>query len=178
MDDAGNFIPKAQFSIISITEQFSPLIKIDMGWVNSLLSDFEWRRSRNLSFSFVNNQLTEMATDEYIVGLGYRFKNIRLSFISLGAAGKKSRYASDLNLKFDFSLRRNMTVLRRVDEIINEVSTGSQVTSIAFTADYNLSQRFSLRFYFNKDINSPYVSNQYRTSVTKGGLTLRVTLAQ
>ena len=178
MDDAGNFIPKAQFSVISITEQFSPLIKIDMGWVNSLLSDFEWRRSRNLSFSFVNNQLTEMATDEYIVGLGYRFKNIRLSFISLGAAGKKSKYSSDLNLKFDFSLRRNMTVLRRVDEVINEISTGSQVTSIAFTADYNLSQRFSLRFYFNKDINSPYVSNQYRTSVTKGGITLRVTLAQ
>ncbi len=178
LDDAGNFIPKAQFSVISITEQFSPLIKIDMGWVNSLLSDFEWRRSRNLSFSFVDNQLTEMSTDEYIVGLGYRFKNIRLSFISLGAAGRKSKYASDLNLKFDFSLRRNMTILRRVDEDINEISTGSQVTSIAFTADYNLSQRFSLRFYFNKDINSPYVSNQYRTSVTKGGITLRVTLAQ
>ena len=52
VNDAGNFIPKAQFSVISITEQYSPLIKIDMGWVNSLLSDFEWRKSRNLSFSF------------------------------------------------------------------------------------------------------------------------------
>ena len=119
-----------------------------------------------------------MSTDEYVVGLGYRFKNIRIALISGSGTGKKSRYSSDLNLKFDFSIRRNMTVLRRVDEDINEVSTGSQVMSIAFTADYNLSQRFSIRFYFDKDINTPYVSNQYRTSVTKGGLTLRVTLAQ
>ncbi|MCX6249682.1 MAG: cell surface protein SprA [Bacteroidetes bacterium] len=178
MDDAGNYIPKSQFTVISVTEQFSPLIKIDMGWVNSLLSDIEWRRSRNLSFSFVNNQLTEVSTNELIIGLGYRFKNIRLSFISLGTAGKKSKYSSDLNLKADFSIRKNMTTLRRVDENINEISTGSQITAISFTADYALNQRFNLRFYFTKDISSPYVSNQYRTSVTKGGLTLKFTLAQ
>jgi cell surface protein SprA len=178
VDDAGNYIPKEQFYTVSITEQFSPLIKFDMSWVNSLLTSVEWKRARNLSFSFANTQLTDVSSNELIIGLGYRFKNIRLSFISMGTAGKKSHYSSDLNLKFDFSIRKNLTVLRRVDEDINQVSTGSQVTSIAFTADYALSQRFNLRFYFNKDITSPYVSNQYRTSVTKGGLTLRITLAQ
>ncbi len=186
LDNSGNFIPKAQLDVVSITEQFSPLIKVDMGWVNSLLSDVEWRRSRNLSFSFVNNQLTEISSNEFIVGLGYRFKNLRISFLSSGssstnvkgAAGKKSKSASDLNLKFDFSIRKNKTILRRIDEEINQISTGQQVLSINFTADYNLSQRVNLRFYFDKVINSPYVSNQYRTSNTKGGLTLRFTLAQ
>jgi cell surface protein SprA len=149
-----------------------------MAWINSLLSNIEWRRSRNLSFSFVNNQLTEVSTSEFVVGLGYRFKNVKLSFLSLGAAGKKSKYSSDLNLKFDFSIRNNRTVLRRIDEPINQVSTGQKVYSIDFTADYSLTQRFNIRFYFNKIINEPYVSNQYRTSNTKGGLTLRFTLAQ
>ena len=178
LDNAGNFIPKSQISVISLTEQFNPLIKFDMGWVNSLLTNLEWRRSRNLSFSFVNNQLTEIFSNEFIVGLGYRFKNIKLSFISLGMAGKKSKYSSDLALKLDFSIRQNKTILRRIDEAINEISTGQQVTSIDFSADYSLSQRFNVRFYFDKVINSPYVSNQYRTSNTKGGITLRFTLAQ
>jgi cell surface protein SprA len=178
INSAGNFIPRAELSVISITEQFNPLIKFDMGWVNSLLSNIEWRRSRNIAFSFVNNQLTEVSSNEFIVGLGYRFKNVKLSFISLGAAGKKSKYASDLALKFDFSIRRNKTILRRVDEPINQISTGQQVYSIDFTADYNLSQRFNIRFYFNKIINEPFVSNQYRTSNTKGGIALRFTLAQ
>ncbi|TRZ71418.1 MAG: cell surface protein SprA [Bacteroidetes bacterium] len=178
LDNAGNYIPKNQVSVVSITEQFNPLIKFDMGWVNSLLSSIEWKRARNLSFSFVNNQLTEVFTNEFIIGLGYRFKNIRLSFISLGMAGKKSKYSSDLNIKADFSIRRNKTMLRRIDEAINQISTGQQVTSINFTIDYNLNQRFNIRFYFDKVINSPYVSNQYRTSNTKGGLTLRFTLSQ
>jgi cell surface protein SprA len=178
LDNSGNFIPKSQISVVSLTENFNPLIKIDMGWVNSLLSSFEWKRSRNLAFSFDNNQLTEIFTNEIIVGLGYRFKNVRLSFLSLGTAGKKSNYKSDLNLKADFSIARNMTVLRALDQVINQISTGQQVISINFTVDYNLSQRFTLRFYFNKIINSPYVSNQYYTSNTKGGLTLRFNLAQ
>jgi len=178
IDNAGNFIPKNQFSVVSITEQFNPLIKFDMGWVNSLLTNIEWKRSRNLSFSFVNNQLTEVFSNEFIVGLGYRFKNIKLSFISLGMAGKKSKYSSDLNIKADFSIQQNKTMLRRIDEAINEISTGQQVISINFTADYSLNQRFTIRFYFDKVINSPYVSNQYRTSNTKGGLTLRFTLSQ
>jgi cell surface protein SprA len=178
VNTAGNFIPKAELSVITITEQFNPLIKFDMAWINSLLSNIEWRRSRNISFSFVNNQLTEVQTSEFVVGLGYRFKNVKLSFLSLGTAGKKSKYASDLNLKFDFSVRNNKTILRRIDEPINQISTGQRAYSIDFTADYNLSQRFNIRFYFNKLINEPYVSNQYRTSNTKGGITLRFTLAQ
>jgi cell surface protein SprA len=178
INPAGNFIPKSELSVIAITEQFNPLIKFDMGWINSLLSNVEWRRSRNLAFSFVNNQLTEISSNEFIVGLGYRFKNVKLSFLSLGAAGKKSKYASDLALKFDFSMRTNKTVLRRIDELINQISTGQRVYSINFTADYNLSQRFNIRFYFDKIINEPFVSNQYRTSNTKGGIALRFTLAQ
>jgi len=178
LDNAGNYIPKEQISVVSITEQFNPLIKFDMGWVNSFLSSIEWKRSRNLAFSFVNNQLTEIFSNEFIIGLGYRFKNIKLSFLSAGLAGKKSKYSSDLNLKADFSIRRNRTILRRIDEDINQISTGQQVTSINFTADYNLNQRFNIRFYFDKVINQPYVSNQYRTSNTKGGITLRFTLSQ
>jgi cell surface protein SprA len=178
IDDAGNFIPQYQMTVVSITEQFSPLIKIDLGFLNSFLANLEMRKSRNVSFAITNNQLTEITSNEYIVGLGYRIKGIRLNFSGLFGGGKKTKTNSDLALKLDFSIRQNKTVLRRVDQDINQVSVGQQVMSLNFSADYNLSQQFTLRFYFDKVINSPYVSNQYRTSNTRGGISLRFTMSQ
>jgi cell surface protein SprA len=177
-DDAGNFIPQKQIGILTINEQYSPLIRIDMGFINSFLANFEMKRARSISFSFVDNQLTEVASNEIVVGVGYRIKNIRLNFSGLLGGGSKTKTKSDLALKVDFSLRKNKTTLRRVDQDINQISIGEQVININFTADYNLSQRFTIQFYFKKDINTPYVSNQYRTSNTSGGLALRFNLAQ
>ncbi|MDP1621034.1 MAG: cell surface protein SprA [Bacteroidales bacterium] len=178
IDDAGNFIPYLQTSVVSITEQFNPLIKFDFGFINSLLASAEMRRSRNISLSFVNNQLTEVTSNEFIVGMGYRIKGIHFNLSGVLGGGKKTRTNSDLNLKLDFSIRRNKTVLRRVDQDINQISVGQQVMSLNFSADYNLSPRFNVRFYFDKVINTPYVSNQYRTSNTKGGIALRFSLGQ
>jgi len=178
LNDAGNFIPKSEMTVISITEQFNPLIRIDIAFVNSLLANFEMRSGRNLSFSFANNQLTEISSNELIIGLGYRIKGLRFNLSGLFGGGRKAKTTSDLNLKLDFSIRKNKTVLRRIDQDINQVSVGQQVLSINFTADYNLSSKFTLRFYFDKIINSPYVSNQYRTSNTKGGIALRFTFSQ
>jgi cell surface protein SprA len=178
IDDAGNFIPRAQLTVVSITEQFNPLIKFDLGFINSLLASFEMKRSRNYSLSFVNNQLTEITSNEFIIGLGYRLKGIRFNLSGVMSGGKKTKTNSDLNMKLDFSLRRNKTVLRRIDQDINQISVGQQVMSLNFSADYNLSARFNVRFYFDKVINTPYVSNQYRTSNTKGGIALRFTLGQ
>jgi cell surface protein SprA len=178
LDDAGNFIPARQIGDMTINEQYSPLIRIDLGFINSLLANFEMRRSRALSFSFSNNQLTEVSSNEFIVGLGYRIKGIKLNFSGVLGGGKKAKTKSDLNLKVDFSIRKNRTTLRRVDQDINQISVGQQVMNINFTADYNLSQKFNVQFYFKKDINTPYVSNQYRTSNTQGGLALRFTLSQ
>ena len=178
VDDGGDFIPELETQLVTITEQFNPLIKFDLGFVNSLLASAEMRSSRNISLSFVNNQLTEVSSTEYVVGLGYRLKGIHFNLSGVLGGGKKTRTNSDLNMKLDFSIRRNKTVLRRVDQDINQVSVGQQVLSINFSADYNLSTRFNVRFYFDKVINTPYVSNQYRTSNTKGGIALRFTLGQ
>ncbi len=178
LDDAGNFIPFTQLTVVSLTEQFNPLLKIDLGFINSLLASVELKRGRNISFAFTNNQLTEITSNEFVIGVGYRIKGLKLNFSGLLGGGKKTKTNSDLNLKLDFSMRKNKTVLRRIDQDINQVSVGQLATAINFSADYNLSARFNVRFYFDKVINSPYVSNQYRTSNTRGGIALRFTLSQ
>jgi cell surface protein SprA len=124
-----------------------------------------------------NKQLTDVNSDEYVVGLGYRVKNVAFAVRSLSGGGK-TNFNSDLDIKVDFSIRNNRTVLRRLDIDQNQVSAGQQVVTINTTIDYQLSRSLSMSFFFDKIINNPYVSNQYRNSTTRGGIRLRFSLAQ
>ena len=109
-----------------------------------------------------------------MVGLGYRIKDVNLGFKTMsGNNGRSSKVKSDLNLKADFSLRSNKTTLRRIDELINQISAGQEIISINLSADYLVNQKFNLRFYYDKVINNPFVSTQYPSSTTTGGFSLR-----
>ncbi len=175
LDDALNFIPENRIDVVSISEQFSPLFRLDATWNNSLLTRFEIKKSRAIQLSFVNNQVTEVSGNELIVGLGYRFKDVKLN---ISSGGRKQQLKSDLNVKMDLSIRDNKTVLRRLDEEINQVSTGNRMISINSSADYVINQRFNVRLFFDKTITNPFISSQFPNSTTNAGLSLRFTLAQ
>ncbi len=177
-NDNYDFNAKYDIALLSISEQFSPLIRVNATLNNNMLLNLEIKRSRNLSLSFVNNQLTEVVSQEYVVGFGYRIKGVKMKFLSAGGGNSKQQVNSDLNLKADFSLRDNRTILRRIDQNIDQVSSGQKVFSLNLSADYMLSQRMTMRFYYDQVINNPYMANQYRNSSTNGGISLRFTLAQ
>ena len=119
---SNNYISQYQIDAVTIAEQFSPLIGVDMTWNNSILSDFKINKTRNLSLCFDNNQLTEITSNEYIIGLGYRIKNVVLP-LKLGN-GKTKKLKSDVNLKSDVSFKTNKTVLRELVQDVNEISSG------------------------------------------------------
>jgi len=175
---SSDFVSEYDFGQISIAEQFAPLFGIDMTWHNSLFTKFEYKKSRNLTLSFANNQVTEVKSNELVVGLGYRIKSLGFTIKALGGGGRKTRMESDLDIKIDFSIRSNKTVLRSLDEDINQVSAGQKIISINTSIDYMLNQNLSIRFFFDKIINNPFVSNQYKNSTTNGGISLRFSLAQ
>jgi len=177
-DESNNFIPEFQIAQVSITEQFAPLITFDMTWNNSLMSKFELKRARNLSLSFVGNQLTEVSSNEMVIGLGYRFKDIKFILISVGGTGSRQNMKSDLNVKADFSIRSNKTIIRRLVEDVNQISSGQKVMTINLSADYMVSDRVNIRLFYDQTINNPYVSSQFRNSTTNSGISLRFTLAQ
>ena len=175
---SSDYVSRYDFGQISIAEQFSPLFGIDMTFHNSLSTKIEYKKSRNLTLSFANNQITEVKSNELVVGLGYRIKNLGFTIKALGGGGRKTRMESDLDIKVDFSIRSNKTVLRSLDEDINQVSAGQKIFSINTSIDYMLNQNLSIRFFFDKIINNPFVSNQYKNSTTNGGISLRFSLAQ
>jgi cell surface protein SprA len=76
VDASGNFFNKTIMSNVNLVEQFSPLIRMDF----ELKSSLKILKSRKiaLSMSFDNNLLTEVKGIEYVIGLGYRFKDVIL----------------------------------------------------------------------------------------------------
>ncbi len=179
-DASGNFIAQKRMDVVTISEQFNPLINFDMTWHNSLLTKFEVRRTRNLSLSFVNNQLTEVVSNELVFGAGYRIQDLKFMIRSLGGggSGRRQQVRSDLNLKLDFSMRENKTVLRRIDEDLDNVSAGQSIISILASAEYMMNQNLTTRVFFERTSTNPFISNQFRNSSTFGGISLRFTLAQ
>ncbi|MBU2557189.1 MAG: cell surface protein SprA [Bacteroidetes bacterium] len=171
------FIPKYDLGQVTISEQFAPLLGIDVGLHNSLTARVEYKKQRSLTLSFVNNQLTEVVGDELVIGAGYRLRN--LSFIvSSITGGNATRASNDLILKVDLGFRTDKTTLRRIDEQNSQVSAGQRKVNISVTADYTFSNRLSMQAYFRKDMADPFVSSQFKNSNTAGGVTMRFSLAQ
>ncbi|MCK4663708.1 MAG: cell surface protein SprA [Bacteroidales bacterium] len=174
-DNKGNYFSEVEISGFNISEQFKPLIGFDMTWNNSLISRLEFQKSRNLSMSLSNNQLTERSEKKIIVGLGYRFKEVE---IIINSGSGQRAFKSDLNLRFDFAFSNNYTILRKMIEGINELQTGDKSITLDFTADYVLSERFNLQLFYKRYLKEPKKTITYRTVNANFGITFRFILIQ
>ena len=171
-------IPRYDMAQIVLNEQYAPLIGIDLGLQNSMTVNMQFKKSRTMTLSFTNNQLTEVNGREIVVGAGYRFKDVSFAVISLGGSKSRQSIKNDLILKFDLGFKKDITVLRRIDENNNQVSAGQNKINIYLTADYTFSQRLSAQAFFKRDVTIPFVANTFRNSTTFAGITIRFSLAQ
>lgn len=172
-DDNGNYISRYFLNSVSIVESFNPLIKVDMTFNNSLTANVEIKSSRNISLNFPNNQITENNTFEIIVGAGYVIQDMKLPFRMMGKS-----IVGNLNIRFDFGLRENSTVIRKITEEVELITAGQQAITIKGYAEYQLNKSLSARIFVDQLINNPFVANQYPTSNTNAGLSIRFTLTQ
>ena len=171
---SGDFVGPNNINSVSISEQFSPLIGLDVTWINDFETRAELKTSRNLALSFSNNQITEVLSHEMVFGIGYRFTKMDLIIKT-----KKSQkaYSNDLNIRGDLSFTKNKTILRKIVEQDEQLTAGQGSITLKTTADYMLSDRFQLRLYFDKILNNPY-KGSFKTSNTNLGVSFRFTLAQ
>jgi len=170
-----NFIQQYEINVVTVSEQFSPLINIDMNWKSNLTSRFEWRKSRTVSLNLTGNQITDNRVNELVVGAGYRFDDVQ---IILKTSGGQRALKSDLNVRLDLSIRDNKTVARKLIEDVNQPVAGIKVFTIGATADYVLSDRFNLQLFADHTMNNPFVANTFPTSNTNFGFSLKFTLVQ
>lgn len=173
VDINGNFIPKYQISTVTISEQFAPLIGIDMKWKNSLQTRIEFKKDRTMSMNVTNTQVTEVRGTELTVGAGYRIPDIELPF-KIGKNGK--RPVSDVNLRADFSVRDNRTIIRKIVEGVNTPTAGQLGYSLRTSADYKLSNKINLRVFYDWVKNNPVISTAFPTSNINAGFSIRFSL--
>nr|WP_262917146.1 cell surface protein SprA [Subsaxibacter sp. CAU 1640] len=170
LDQAGNFKSQNLYSNINLEEQFSPLVRLDFEMKNSVKILAEVKKDRILSLSFDNNLLTEIQGKEYIIGLGYRFKDVR---IRSKLAGPGQIIKSDLNMSADVSLRDNKTIIRYLDLDNNQITSGQTIWGIKYKADYAFSKNLTGIFYFDYTFSEYAISTAFPQTTIRSGITLR-----
>lgn len=169
----GNFFSKFAISSVVITEQFAPLIGIDMTFTNNILARFDYRQTRNLSFGFLDNQLSESRTTEVTVGLGYRVTGLSLPF---KVKGQKKKLKNEVNMRVDVAVRDNVTINQRLDQAISQPTNGMKSIRISPSIDYIINNRMNIRFFLDRTRTIPAISSSFPITNTQGGVTLRFTL--
>ena len=187
-----NYIPYFLVPNISISEQFSPLIGVDMMFTNQFQAKFEYAKTRQLSLSLVDFQLSETRSSEFTIGAGYRKKGLKMppGFAWLANAlnklnntnkngpGSGKKLDNEINFRLDFKIRDNVTSNSRLDQENNFATGGSKEISISPTIDYFISNRVNVKFYFDQRRVTPYISSSAPTINTRAGLQVRISLTQ
>jgi cell surface protein SprA len=178
-----NFISQRQFNTVSITEQLSPLIGLDMTLKTASQNEpqikVELTRDRNVSFGLANYQITETKSKGIVVGVGYKFVNVRNPFMkTYGKLPIKLLKETDLLLRCDVNIRDNSTIIRKIEELQNQVTAGQTLVSIKFSADLEVSDKVTLRAFYDQQLTSPKISTSFATSNINSGFAIRFNLNQ
>jgi cell surface protein SprA len=141
-----------------------------MDWKNSLTTRVEVKKSRTVGLNMANTQVNEVRSNELVFGAGYRFNSVQLII-------NNNEISSDLNVRVDFSFRNNQTVIRKLEDVSgSEITAGQEILSIKATADYMLSDKFTMRAFYDQRVNRPYISNSYDNANYNVGFSLTFTL--
>lgn len=177
-----NFTPYFLVPNVTIQEAFSPLIGFDVMFTNQLQAKFEYAKSRTLSLSLNDYQLSEVRSTEFIIGAGYRKRGLKLlggiklpKFLSKDQTGKLD---NEINFRLDFSIRDNVNANSRLDQDNNFATGGSRETNLRPTIDYFLNNRINIKLYFDQRRVKPYISSSAPTTNTRAGVQVRISLAQ
>ncbi len=170
VDQSGNFLNEILYTNVNLVEQFNPLVKFDMEFKNSIRILAEMKKDRALSLSMDNNLLTETTGNEFIMGLGYRIRNVKLR---TRVAGRRTTLSGDINIKADLSMRDNLTLIRNLDLLNNQVTAGQTLWSLKLTADYALSRNLTALFYYDHAFSKFAISTAFPQTTIRSGFTLR-----
>lgn len=171
---SGNYIPFFLVPNMTMQEKFEPLIGVDVTTIKQLNLKFEYRKSRQLSLSLIDYQLTESRATEWIFGFSWRKRGVNLPFKIPGANSKK--LVNDLNLKLDLSMRDVSNSNSRLDQS-NAYGTGGQKEiTISPAVDYVLNSRINIKFFYDQRKTIPYISTSAPSTQTRAGVSVRIAL--
>ncbi|WP_310393926.1 cell surface protein SprA [Hymenobacter sp.] len=188
-NNSGQFIPYYVVGQVGIIERLSPLVGVNFQTVSRATGRVEYRTDRSVILNTTNAQVTELYTNEIIVGVGYATNSLKLPF---RVGGEQRVLKNSLTARLDLSIRDNITIQRSIEGVVDPVSTaagevgrpvglltnGSKTLQLRPTIDYLLNTRLNLQLYYSQTVTEPRVKSAYRNTNTEGGVQLRYSLTQ
>ena len=197
----GSPVPSSMFNVstVSINESFSPLLGLDVTFLNNLTAKLEYRSTRVLTLSMTSVQLNEATSNDLVIGAGYKVNNFNLfargnnRAVKGAAKGPKTSAAQtgstrgnakstanhDLNLRLDLSLRKQAAITRDIASMTSSASSGNTAFKLSLQADYTLSKLLTMTFYYDRQTNTPLLSSSsYPTTTQDFGFALKVSLTR
>jgi cell surface protein SprA len=171
---SGNFIPYFLVPNVTMQERFEPLIGIDVITVDQMNFKFEYKKSRLLTLSLIDFQLSESNSTEWVVGFSWRKKGFSLPFKLPGAKGKKLE--NDINFRLDLRMLDVSNSNSRLDQSTAYGTGGQKEVTILPSIDYVLNNRINLKFFFEQRRVKPYISTAAPMTTTRAGVNVRIAL--
>ncbi len=175
---SGNPVPSSPFDIsaVVITERFAPLIGLKVTLKNNITGNIEYKDSRTLTLNSAAGQIVEASTTDFTVGIGYKIANFNTV---LKLKNKQTGVSNDLTVNADFSFRKNLALIRRIEQNFTQATNGTRTMALKMSANYVLSKRITLGAYFDHQINTPLVSSSaYPITNSNYGISLRLSLVK
>ena len=206
----GNPIPSSMYNVstVSLNETFSPLLGVDMTFNTGMTAKLEYKKTRTLNLSMTSVALTENFSNDIVIGMGYKIKDISLFGAKTiqnpdlkkaksksknsknSAADDKSSAATrtatrtrgvshDLNIRADFSYRLQNALNRNIQTAVTTATSGATAYKIAISADYTFSQLMTLSGFLDWQKNVPLVSqSSYPTTTADFGISMKFSLTR
>lgn len=169
-----NIAPIYIIGQVIISEQFSPLIGVNIRTKKRATIRAEYKKQRDLSLNLSNNQVTEQKTGDISLEYGFTKSDMKLPFKS---RGRPIVLKNDLQFRLSASVKDTKTVQRKIEQ--ENVTTNGQI-SFRFrpSANYALNKKLNIELYLERTTNDPKISTQYKRNTTQVGFRLRFSLAQ
>ena len=200
-------VPNSMYNIsqVSINEAFSPLLGVDVTLLNNMTMKLEYRSTRVLNLSMTSIQINETTSKDWVFGMGYKLNDFNLfggtksrtikgakkgnkggsddkndsAKKSTSAKSGKKEFNHDLNLRLDFSLRKQAALTRDIASMTSAASSGNTALKLSLSADYTLSRLLTMSFYYDRQTNTPLMtSSSYPTTTQDFGLSIKFTLTR
>jgi len=168
------YVPLYVISQVLISEQFAPLIGINVRTKSRLTARAEYKTKRDLALNISNAQITELNSKDITCEIGFTKNNMKLPFKS---QGRTIVLKNDVTFRMNISISDNKTIQRKVDDI-STITNGQVNFQLRPNISYVVNQKLTVQGYFERTINEPLVTNSYPRSMTRFGLQVRFSLAQ
>ncbi|MGV4414516.1 T9SS outer membrane translocon Sov/SprA [Chryseobacterium sp. T1] len=171
-DVNGNYINPYTFTQVGYVESYAPLLGVDVTMRNNMQFRVQYNRDRTFMLGLVNHTLTEDSGNEYVIGYGYILKDLKLR---INFKGKPRDIKSDLNIRADLAIRDNRTRITNILVDDSQVTGGQRLMTVKFSADYNMSQNFNLKFFYDQMMTKYKISTAFPLSTVRAGITATFT---